>query len=67
MKKGDKADSYFFIKSGFVGCYDEKTLIRDLYEEQSFGEQALYKKGFRTLTVVAKTETKCLAISRVDL
>lgn len=61
------ADSFFFIKKGIVSCFDGNTFVRDLKDEQSFGEQALFKDGKRTLTVVAKVETKCLAISRTRL
>ena len=50
-----------------MSCYDGKKLIRDLYEESSFGEAAFYKDGVRSLTVKAKIETKCLAISRSKL
>ena len=38
VNKGDSADSYYLIKSGVVGCYDEEKLIRYLGEGDSFGE-----------------------------
>ena len=51
VNMGDSADSYYLIKSGVVGCYDGDKLIRYLGEGDSFGEQALYKDGKRSLTV----------------
>ena len=65
--KNDKADSYYVIKSGIVECYDDEKLVRELQEGDSFGEQALYQDGLRSLTVKAKTEVRCLAISRTTL
>ena len=67
VNKNEKADSYYLIKSGVVECYDEERLIRELQTGDSFGEQALYAGGHRTLTVKAKKETRCIAISRDTL
>lgn len=51
VNKGDQADSYFMIKEGEVGCYDGSNFIRNLNAGESFGEQALYTNGVRSLTV----------------
>lgn len=64
VNKGEKADSYYYIKQGTVVCYDGDKKIRELGEGESFGETALYKEGFRALTVRAKTETHCLVLSK---
>ena len=47
-----------------MGCFNEDKLIRYLSDGDSFGEQALYKDGRRSLTVKALEPTNCLAISR---
>lgn len=67
VNKNDKADSYYLIKSGIVECYNDDKLIRELQQGDSFGEQALYEDGHRTLSVKAKLETRCIAISRETL
>lgn len=67
VNKHDKADSYYLIKSGVVECFDDDKLIRELQQSDSFGEQALYEDGRRTLTVKAKVETRCMALSRETL
>ena len=67
VNKGDQADSFYLIKSGLVGCFDEDKFIRNLQTGDSFGEQALYQNGHRTLTVKALEEVHCLAISRENL
>lgn len=67
VNKGDQADSYFIIKKGRVGCYEDERLVRELEENESFGEQALYKHGLRSLTVRAEVDTECLALSRETL
>ncbi len=67
VNKGDQADSYYLIKTGTVGCYDGDKFVRELNEGDSFGEQALYKNGHRSLTVKAKDKVECLAISRETL
>lgn len=67
VNKGDQADSYYMIKEGEVGCYDGDKFIRPLVEGESFGEQALYQNGVRSLTVKATKPTQCLAISRETL
>lgn len=55
------------IKEGEVGCYDGSKFIRNLCTGESFGEQALYTNGVRSLTVKANKTTECLAISRETL
>jgi cGMP-dependent protein kinase len=67
VNKGDKADSFYLVKSGKVGCYNGDQFIRYLEKGDSFGEQALYKDGVRSLSVIAEEETQCLAISRESL
>lgn len=67
VNKGEKADSYYLIKQGIVSCYDGDILIRELQQGDSFGEQALYQDGLRALTVKAKTETRCLVLSKETL
>lgn len=64
VNKGEKADSFYLIKSGVVECFDGDKFIRELQQGDSFGEQALYEDGHRTLTVKSKGESRCMAISR---
>ena len=67
VNKGEKANSFFVIKKGIISCYDEDKFIRDLNKGDSFGEQALYKNGLRSLTCKAKEDTELLGISRDKL
>lgn len=67
VNKGEQADSFFLIKRGVVSCYDGTKFIRDLFQDHSFGEQALYEDRVRGLTVIAKNETQCLALARKKL
>ena len=38
VNKGDKADSFYLVKSGKVGCYNGDQFIRFLEKGDSFGE-----------------------------
>ncbi len=38
VSKGDKADSFYLVKSGKVGCYNDDQFIRHLEKGDSFGE-----------------------------
>lgn len=67
ISQGDAASSYYIIQSGTAECIKDDKSVRMLHEGDSFGEQALYESGHRTLTVRAATECKCLALSRGDL
>lgn len=74
INEGDQAASYYIIKEvktanqGTADCVDKKgEIVRTLNTGESFGEQALYETGTRTLTVKAGSDCKCLALSRGDL
>lgn len=67
ISEGDAASSYYIIYTGTAKCVKNGNVIRELTTGQSFGEQALYDSGHRTLTVVAGENCKCLALSRGDL
>jgi cGMP-dependent protein kinase 1 len=65
VRKGDMASSYYIIKEGVVACMqDENTIVRHLYSGDTFGEQALYFKSQRMLTVKAVEVTKVIAVAR---
>lgn len=64
ISEGDQASSYFIIKSGTADCIKESKVIRKLGAGDSFGEQALYDDGVRSLTVRAADECVCLSLSR---
>lgn len=65
VRKGDVASSYYIIKEGAVVCLDDGNLeVRNLYAGDSFGEQALYFKSKRMLTVRALKPTKVIAVAR---
>ena len=67
ISEGDAASSYYLIKEGMAECVKENNIIRELKSGESFGEQALYESGHRTMTVRAGTDCACLALSRGDL
>lgn len=45
-------------------CVKNEKVVRELKGGESFGEQALYQSGMRTLSVRAGSDCKCLALSR---
>lgn len=67
ISEGDAASSYYIIYSGTAECVKGGKVLRELKKHESFGEQALYASGHRTLTVRAGEECRCLALSRGDL
>ena len=67
ISEGDAASSYYIIYSGTAECVKGGKVLRELKKHESFGEQALYQSGHRTLTVRAGDECRCLALSRGDL
>jgi cGMP-dependent protein kinase len=67
ISEGDQASSYYIIKEGSVECVEKGRFIRALNAGESFGEQALYASGHRTLSVLAQTDCRCLALSREAL
>ena len=67
FNEGDAASSYYIIQSGTAECIKDGKMVRELHEGESFGEQALYESGHRTLSIRAGSECKCLALSRGDL
>lgn len=64
ISEGDQASSYIIIKSGTADCIKEGKVVRKLGVGSSFGEQALYDDGVRSLTVNAADECVCLSLSR---
>lgn len=64
ISEGDQASSYYIIKRGSADCIKEGKSIRKLEAGDSFGEQALYESGVRSLTVKAAGECICLSLSR---
>ena len=67
ISEGDSASSYYLIKEGSAECVQNGNVVRTLQSGDTFGEQALYQAGHRTLTVRAGTDCSCLALSRGDL
>lgn len=66
--EGDQASSYYLIKSGTADCVKDGKVVRTLAAGDSFGEQALYTDGVRSLTVqCGKQECYCLGLSRKAL
>lgn len=57
------ANSFYIIQSGAVVCCKGAQVLAELKEGATFGEQALSQKGYRALSVRAKIDTVCLALS----
>lgn len=64
ISEGDQASSYYIVKQGTADCIKEGKSVRKLPAGESFGEQALYEDGVRSLTVKAAEECTCLSLSR---
>lgn len=64
ISEGDQASSYYIIKGGSADCIKEGKSVRKLGLGDSFGEQALYESGVRSLTVKAAEDCVCLSLSR---
>ena len=67
VKEGDPGELFYLIKDGQISCTQQGTEIRVMEKGNFFGEQALLYNTVRTATVTAKTEVKCVAISRNKL
>ncbi|OMJ88882.1 hypothetical protein SteCoe_2545 [Stentor coeruleus] len=67
VKEGDPGDLFYLIKDGIVECSQAGKVVREMIKGSFFGEQALLYNTVRTATVIAKTEVKCMAISRNKL
>ncbi|OMJ86646.1 hypothetical protein SteCoe_11795 [Stentor coeruleus] len=67
VKEGDPGDLFYIIKDGMVSCLQNGNVVREMSKGSFFGEQALLYNTVRTATVVAKTDVKCVAISRNKL
>lgn len=62
------ASSFYMIKSGAVVCCKGEKIIAELKKGTSFGEQALADPGgIRAVSVRAKVDTECLALSSETL
>lgn len=66
VRKGDVAESMYFIASGAVTVELPDRPIR-LGEGHFFGEMALLNRGTRSATVRASTKTKLLVLDAADL
>jgi cGMP-dependent protein kinase len=64
IAEGDQASSYYIIKQGSVECVKDGKPFRVLKEGESFGENALFQDGKRSLTVRAAQDCLCLSLSR---
>ncbi len=73
ISEGDLAASYYIIKNvvahhqGSAECVKDGAVIRKLQAGDSFGEQALYESGVRSLSVRAGQDCVCLGLSRDSL
>lgn len=67
VNEGDRADSYYVIKSGSVSVLNKGVPVRELGPTDSFGEQALYVSSVRGASVKANSEVKCLTLGRHNL
>jgi len=65
ISEGDTGDTAFFIVSGSVevvlGQGDKARSVGTLGEGEVFGEMCLIEPGPRSATVIALTDTECLA------
>lgn len=72
VNEGDPGDSMFLLKSGEVivqgehPVKKEKVVLAELKGGDFFGEVSLIKNKPRTATVIAKSETEILELSRRD-
>jgi CRP-like cAMP-binding protein len=68
--EGDAGDTAFFIVSGSVevvlGEGDKAKVVGTLGEDEVFGEMCLIEPGPRSATVIALTDTDCLATTYAE-
>jgi CRP-like cAMP-binding protein len=70
IRAGDEGDTAFFIVSGsvdvVVGQGDRASAVGRLETGEVFGEMCLIDPGPRSATIVAASDTECLAASYQD-
>ncbi|OMJ90179.1 hypothetical protein SteCoe_7468 [Stentor coeruleus] len=67
VSEGEMGGVCYFIKEGKVVCLKKGEVVGEICQGGYFGEQSLLTNSVRTATVVAKTEAKCIGLSREDL
>lgn len=68
IQSGEESEKFYLIELGQVEVYHEGKKVATLVSGDSFGENALWSehRGRRSATVVAKTATNLLTISKKD-
>jgi CRP/FNR family transcriptional regulator, cyclic AMP receptor protein len=70
IREGEEGDTAFFIVSGavdvIVGRGDKASVVGRLETGEVFGEMCLIEPGPRSATIVAASDTECLAVSYQD-
>ena len=70
IREGDEGDTAYFIVSGAVdvsvGRGDKAQIVGRLETGEVFGEMSLIDPGPRSATVIAASDTECLAASYQD-
>jgi CRP/FNR family transcriptional regulator, cyclic AMP receptor protein len=70
IREGDEGDTAYFIVSGavdvIVGRGDKAQTVGRLATGEVFGEMSLIDPGPRSATVIAASDTECLAASYQD-
>mmetsp|Transcript_3449 Transcript_3449/g.5312 ORF Transcript_3449/g.5312 Transcript_3449/m.5312 type:complete len:871 (-) Transcript_3449:744-3356(-) len=67
VNEGDPGDLFYIIKEGAVSCQKEGTEIRQMFQGDFFGEQALLYNSPRTASIVSVGNVKLLSIGRREL
>jgi uncharacterized iron-regulated membrane protein len=67
VREGEKADTFYVIVSGTFEVVAAGVKMRELGEEQSFGEIGILTTGTRTATVTATSDGELVAVSTADL
>jgi cGMP-dependent protein kinase len=64
VQEGEKGESLFIIREGFVSCVKNQTEIRKLYEKDYFGESSILFETKRTLSIYSVSKTICFNITK---
>lgn len=67
VTEGEMGGICYFIKEGTVRCTKNGEVVGEISQGGYFGEQSLLSNSVRTATVSAKTEVKCIGLSRENL
>ena len=66
VKQRNTGDTFYIIQSGIVTVYIDGIEIRSISKLDYFGERAVLFNDFRSATVIAKGNVKCLTLRKSD-